>query len=163
MAAGIVTLYGRPFTKNNRIGTISPSLVPSDFKKLHSALIDLRNKAFAHTDASGRLLGHGKMTEVRLFFDGTHVTNFSSRPIVEPVLLPHVKTLSELLAQKVKQSHDNFLDRVLKVIMPRFGMPDIGKEFELNVEDEKGPMVVVTKDPIVDKYPWVRRLRDGTS
>jgi hypothetical protein len=84
---------------------ISSSLVPTEFKSLHSTLIEFRNKAFARTDASGQLLGHGKMTEVRFLFDGTHVTNFSSRPIFEPVLLPSIKTLSDLLAQKVKESH----------------------------------------------------------
>jgi hypothetical protein len=98
------------------------------------------------------------MTEVRLVFEGTSVVNFSSRPILEPVLLPHIKTLSDLLAQKVKERHDTFLDRVLVAILPRFGMADIGKEFQLNVQDEKGPMVVVTKDPIRHKYPVVRHL-----
>ena len=70
MAAGIVTLYGRPFTNNSRIGMLSTSLVPVEFKELHSNLINLRHKAFAHTDASGLLPGHGMMTEVRLVFEG---------------------------------------------------------------------------------------------
>jgi len=158
MAAGIVTLYTRPFTNSNRIGMLSTSLVPPEFQELHSTLIDLRHKAFAHTDASGRLPGHGMMTELRLVFEGKSVVNFSSRPILEPVLLPHIKTLSDLLAQKVKELHDTFYDRVLKAIVPRFGIADIGKEFELNVQDEKGPMVVASKDPIRHKYPFVRHL-----
>jgi hypothetical protein len=161
MAAGIVTLYGRPFTNNSRIGILSTGLVPMEFKELHSTLINLRHKAFAHTDASGRLPGHGMMTEVRLVFEGRSVINFSSRPILEPVLLPHIKTLSDLLAQKVKELHDTFYDRVLKAIEPRFGIADIGKEFELNVQDEKGPMVVSAKDPIQHKYPVVRPLSDS--
>jgi TPR repeat protein len=44
MAAGIVTIYGRPFTNNARIGMISTSLVPSEFKSLHSTLVELRKK-----------------------------------------------------------------------------------------------------------------------
>jgi hypothetical protein len=163
MAAGIVTLYARPFaeSRSSRIGTLSTSLVPQEFKQLHSTLMDLRHKAFAHTDASGRLPGHGMMTEVRLVFEGGSVVNFSSRPILEPVLLPHIKTLSDILTQKVKELHDTFLDRVLNAIVPRFGIADIGKEFELNVQDEKGPMVVVSKDPIQHKYPVVRPLSDS--
>ncbi len=160
IAAGIVTTYARPFTDNALIGMISPSLVPSEFKWLHKTLIQLRNKAVAHTDASGHLEGHGKMTEVRFVFDGKSVVNFSSRPILEPVALPAVKTLSEILAKSVKESHDNFLGRVIKAIVPRFGVADIGKEFELNVEDETGPMVIMTKDPIQHKYPVVRPLPD---
>jgi len=129
MAAGIVTMYGRPFTDNSRIGTISTSLVPPEFQTLHSTLIDLRHKAFAHTDFSGQLPGHGKMTEVRFVYDGKSVANFSRRPIFEPVLLPHIKALSDLLAQKVKESHDNFLNRILKVILPTLTRADVGTEF----------------------------------
>jgi hypothetical protein len=158
MAAGIVTLYGRPFTENDLIGRLNPNLVPQKFKELHSILIDLRNQAFAHTDSSGKLQGHGKMTDVRFLFDGKNVTSFSSRPIFEPVLLPQIKELTELLAQKAKESHENYLDRVFKVIAPKFTAADIGKEFELNLQDEKGPMVVVAKDPIQRKYPVVRDL-----
>ncbi len=98
------------------------------------------------------------MTELRLVFEGRSVVNFSSRPILEPVLLPQIKTLSDLLAQKVKELHDTFYYRVLEAIVPRFGIADIGKEFELNVQDEKGPMVVPSKDPIRHKFPFVRHL-----
>jgi hypothetical protein len=131
--------------------------VPPEFKVLHSTLIELRNKAFAHTDSAGQLQEHGKMTEVRFLFDGKNVKSFSSRSLFEPVLLPQIKDLSELLAQNVKQSHDNFMKRVLKAIVPKFKAA-VGKELELNVEDEKGPMVVVTKKPIANKYPVVRDL-----
>jgi len=34
----------------------------------------------------------------------------------------------------------------------------VGKEFELNVEDETGPMVVLSSDPIAGKYPVVRPM-----
>jgi hypothetical protein len=50
--------------------------------------------------------------------------------------LCHIKTLAERLAQHVKQTHDNFLNRVLSVIVPKFTLADVGKEFELNAEDE---------------------------
>jgi hypothetical protein len=161
MAAGIVTLYGRPFTENDLIGRLNPNLVPQKFKELHSILIDLRNQAFAHTDSSGQLEGHGRMTDVRFLFDGKNVTSFSSRSIFEPVLLPQIKNLTRLLAQKTKQSHENYLDRVFKVIASKFTAADIGKEFELNLQDEKGPMVVVTKNPIQHKYSVVRHLPDS--
>jgi hypothetical protein len=158
MAAGIVTLYGRPFTNNARIGKLSTGMVPSEYRTLHSTLIEFRNKAFAHTDADGRIPGHNKMTEVRFHFDGSHVNSFSSRPIFEPVLLPTIKNLSDLLANQVKLSYDRFYDRVLKALLPRFSLADIGKEFELNVEDEKGTMMIESKDPIRGKYPVVRHL-----
>ena len=156
MAAAIVTLYGRPFSDNKRIGKIDHKIVPEEFKSLHSTLIELRNKAFAHTDVSRHLLGHGKMTEVRFVFDGRSAGNFSSGPIFEPVSLPHIKTLAERLAQHVKQTHDNFLNRVLSVMVPKFTLADVGKEFELNVEDETSPMVMPSNDPIARTYPMVQ-------
>ena len=116
--------------------------------------MEFRHKAFAHSDFTGPLPGHGKMTEVRLVFDGRTVADFSSRPIFEPVLLPHIKALADLLAQKVKESHDNFLNRVLRVIVPQFTEADVGREFELNVEDEKGPMVVRSSEPIAGNIRW---------
>jgi hypothetical protein len=48
MAVGIVTMYGRPFINNARIGTISTSLVPTEFEALHAKLMEFRHKAFAH-------------------------------------------------------------------------------------------------------------------
>jgi hypothetical protein len=160
IAVGIATLYSRPFTDNARIGKLSTKLVPRECEELHSLLIKLRNKAFAHSDADGRFEGHGKMTEVRLFFDGSHVTSFSSRPVFEPMLLPQIKALSGLLAKQVKERYDTFYERVLNAIAPRFGVDDVGKEFELNVENEKGPMVLKAADLIQHKYPVVRPLSE---
>jgi predicted double-glycine peptidase len=74
------------------------------------------------------------------------------------VLLPQIKELTEVLAHKAKESHESYLDRVIKSIAPKFTAAHIGQEFELNLQDEKGPMVVVSKDPIQHKYPVVRHL-----
>jgi hypothetical protein len=126
-----------------------------------NALIELRNKAFAHSDAEARLSGHGKMTEVRLFFDFSHVTSFSSRPVFESVLLPRIQALSDLLANRVKERYDTFYEKVVvSAIARRFGPDDVGKEFELNVENEKGPMVLKAADLIHRKYPVVRPLSE---
>jgi len=42
--------------------------------------------------------------------------------------------------------------------VPQFTEADVGREFELNVEDEKGPMVVRSSEPIAGKYPVVRPM-----
>jgi len=102
------------------------------------------------------------MAEVRFVFDGRSAGNFSSGPIFEPVSLPHIKTLAERLAQHVKQTHDNFLNRVLSVMVPKFTLADVGKEFELNVEDETSPMVMPSNDPIARKYPMVQQSPEVT-
>jgi hypothetical protein len=58
----------------------------------------------------------------------------------------------------MQEHRQALLNSLLKVI--EISPADVGKEFELNLEDEKGPMVVVTKDPIEHKYPVVRPLSD---
>jgi hypothetical protein len=83
-----------------------------------------------------------------------------SRPYFEPILLPHIKDLVDILSRKVRTTHDQFLGRIMNVVAPQFVVSDIGKEFELNVEDEKGPMVVCSSDPIRHKYPVIRPLAD---
>jgi len=135
MAAGIATLYCRPFTDNDLIGKLNPNLVPQKFKELHANLFELRNKAFAHTDPSGQLPGFDKMTEVRLIFEGKSVVNFNSRAIFYPPLLPQIKELSGLLAKKAKELHDEAYDRVLKDL--RFRKTDTGKSSSLMTKTMK--------------------------
>jgi hypothetical protein len=160
IAVGIVTLYARPFTDNAKIGKLSPKLVPTEFQDVHSALINLRNKAFSHSDSDGALDGHGKMTEVRFSFDGRYFASFSSRPVFEPVLLPSIDRLAELLAVQVKKQSDEVFEKILRAVIPTLRGSDVGKEFELNLEDEKGPMVVRATEAIAHKYPVVRPPAD---
>ena len=137
--------------------------------------MNLRHKAFAHTDFSGQMPPEGteKMTEVLLVYNWKsaesfssrpisepvplRLKTFSSRPIFEPVLLPDIKTLSESLAQTAAQSRDNFLIRIHKAIGP-LDAADIGKEFKLNVEDGIGPIVVPSAERDLEKYPVIRPM-----
>ena len=159
-SVGIICTYCRPFTNNARIGMLSTRLVPPQFKELHSHLVELRDKGFAHTDTLGQLPGHGKMTEFRFLFTGTHLRTFSSRPTFNLELLPHIKALSDSLVQKVIERRNPLLDRVKQLIVAQLKPADVGKEFALNVEDEKGPMVVVTDDTVAHKYPVIRSVAD---
>jgi hypothetical protein len=76
------------------------------------------------------------------------------------VLLLRIQALSDLLAKQVKGRYDTFYERVLNTIAPRFGLDDVGKEFELSVENEKGPVVLSAADLIQHKYPVVRPLSE---
>ena len=160
IAVGIVTLYGRPFTDNAKVGKLSPKIVPTEFQDLHSAIIDLRNKAFSHSDADGELPDHGKMTEVRVSFNGSHLHSFSSRPVFEPVLLPSIERLADQLSAQAKKQGDDLFTKMMPVIIPMLRESDIGKEFQLNVEDETGPMFVRAADSIEHRYPVVRSISE---
>src|ERR1700736_2342271 len=72
LSVGIVTLYCRPFTNNNGIGRLVEDLVPNEFQGIHKYLRALRNQAFAHTDSSGLLPGHGKIIELRFHLEEGH-------------------------------------------------------------------------------------------
>ena len=160
MTVGIVTLYSRPFTTSLRIGRLSTSLVPAQFKWVHSSLMNLRDKAFAHSDFDGQLVGHGKMTDLRISIDRSRAVFFSSRSTVEPPLIPQIQALSNQLADQVRRSRDNFYKRVLNAILPTLQPDDVGKELVLNLEDEKGPMILRSTDPIRLKYPVIRPFEE---
>jgi len=97
MAVGIVTIYGRPFTNNARgIGMISTKLVPTEFKDLHSELIELRNKAFAHTDSAFQAIMFQSTlrSPLQRLFHFTPALSLSHRPA-------HLKPLPGFLASTV--------------------------------------------------------------
>jgi len=158
MTIGIVTLYCRPFTKSARIGKLSADLVPAELAWVHSSLVELRDKAFAHSDFDGQLPGHGKMTDARIWLDGKKAVFFSSRSSLEPALLPHIRALSTLLAEKVASSRENFYKRMMSKVLLAVEQDDLGSEWLLNLEDETGPMLVKSTDPIRQKYRVVRPL-----
>jgi hypothetical protein len=160
IAVGIVTLYCRPFTNNDNIGSLSTKKIPRKFKDLHSYLWHLRNKAFSHSKAGAQLPGHGKMTEVRFSFDGQNFTSFSSRPVFEPVMLPSIRVLADILESDVEQELEKLFEKIIKAMMSMLLKTDAGQEFELNVEDENGPMIVIAADSIANKYPVVRPISD---
>lgn len=160
IAVGIVTLYSRPFTNNAKIGSLSTKKIPSKYKELHSYLWELRNKAFSHSDAGAQLPGRGRMTDARFGFDGQYLNGFSSRPIFEPILLPSIRDLADRLEADVKQEIETLFKIISNAIIPMLRKSDPGQEFELNVEDENGPMIIKAADSIANRYPVVRPISD---
>jgi hypothetical protein len=156
MAVGILTLYARPFEKSKRIGRLDSEIIPQKFEGLHSELITLRDKGFAHSDFEGQLVDIGRMTEVRIYWDGPVVGSFSTRPVFEPLLLPSIKELCDHLADKVKAERDTFFKRVMQIAGKSFELDDVGKEFVLNIEDETGSMIKRAPDSLRDKYLMIR-------
>ena len=57
----------------------------------------------------------------------------------------------------IAQHNPDAADRVITEI---FDAIDTDKEFEINVQDEKSPIVVLEKDPIANKYGVTRNLAD---
>jgi hypothetical protein len=160
IAVGIVTLYSRPFTNNTKIGRLSEKKIPREFKNLHSYLWQLRNKAFSHSEAGAQLPGHGKMTEVRFSFDGRYFNSFSSRPIFEAVMLPSIRDLADILETDVEQELEKLFEKIIRAMMSTLLKTDAGQEFELNVENENGPMIIKAADSIANRYPVVRPISD---
>ena len=154
MSVGLVTLYRRPFTRNEPTGPIPTDLIPREFRTLHDHLSILRNKAFAHTDSAGKIPGHGKTTDLRFHLDGHHLKNFSSRTVVEPRLLPNVKLLAEKLHASVKMLHDKHLEKLVPYLVAEILKAGRSKEFELNIEDPNGPLLLECK-PIRGEFPFV--------
>jgi hypothetical protein len=96
------------------------------------------------------------MTKVRFSFDEERVQFFSSRPIFEPVLLPSIRRLTDLLEADVKQEIEKLFEKILKPMIPTLLKSGKGKELVLNLGDKNGPMFVPAVDSIANKYPVVR-------
>lgn len=62
----IITNYGRPFRRNNGVGRLDESIVPSEFRDLHRQLVSERDKVHAHTDADGIPTPIGNANQIRL-------------------------------------------------------------------------------------------------
>jgi hypothetical protein len=62
----ILTIYGRPWHKNEGVGKLEDVLVPEEYKALHLRLITERDKIFAHKDAKGFQTPIGNANQIRL-------------------------------------------------------------------------------------------------
>jgi hypothetical protein len=52
VVAGLICLYGKPFKYNEGVGKLPIEMVPEEHLSLHDQLIVIRDKLYAHSDAS---------------------------------------------------------------------------------------------------------------
>jgi hypothetical protein len=71
MAVGLLCLYARPFCSSKPVGTVSEGIVPKEYRALHKRAINIRHKAFAHSDAEAAITGDVKTNELRFCQDET--------------------------------------------------------------------------------------------
>ena len=74
LETAIVVCYARPFGKRNKVGALHENWEPlKEFPKLHTELLNLRDKVYAHTDETEarQVVDAGAMLRTRkAFFHG---------------------------------------------------------------------------------------------
>jgi hypothetical protein len=60
----------------------------------------------------------------------------------------------------VEQELEKLFEKIMKVMMSTLLKTDGGQEFELNVENENGPMIIKAADSIAKRYSVVRPISD---
>ena len=69
-------------------------------------------------------------------------------------MLPNVKLLAEKLHTSVKMLHDKHLEKLVPYLVAEILKAGRSKEFELNIEDPNGPLLLECK-PIRGEFPFV--------
>jgi hypothetical protein len=68
LIAGLICLYGKPFKENKGVGKLPIEIVPKENINLHTDLITIRDKLYAHADADKTVLvGNLHFGELRCY------------------------------------------------------------------------------------------------
>ena len=68
VVAGLICLYGKPFKRSKGVGKLQIEMVPEEHVSVHNQLIVIRDKLYAHSDATITVMvGNQHFGEVRSF------------------------------------------------------------------------------------------------
>jgi hypothetical protein len=151
LIVGLICLYARPFLRSDDIGSLSDNIIPAKFRDLHTELLRLRNKMFAHTDPAASLPGALESSQdfaSGIVFRKQHKSayvipsRFHADPQFLPdLLLPLLEALIEITDKKRKQ---------LQSALARY-VPEKPRDYELNVLDIDQPFFKGV--PAISKLP----------
>ena len=84
LSVGLICFYARPFTNNRPLGPLTEDIIPQEHFELHRTILKMRNKLFAHTDATAELRPDDYPNELVFKNDGKASTFGIDRFLVEP-------------------------------------------------------------------------------
>lgn len=121
LLSATVVSYAKPFTRWHGVGSLDHAIVPPQHRKLHSLLMDLRNKVFAHIDPRNFQAddpSFGNINQVRI--------QFSNGEWAISVMNPGGFDVTELklLATKLREKADHWMDRFSRKYLVQHNMRD---------------------------------------
>lgn len=131
---GLVCLYGRPFKSSKPAGKLDEKIVAKEHKALHDELISIRDKTFAHSDASlGMILGEVS-SELRFRREGRRIGSFVTRFLIEPWYFKSMLPLLDGLIEKTDYHTQRLGERLSKKL------PKAQGQYTVNIHDPVGPL-----------------------
>jgi hypothetical protein len=115
----LVTHYARPFKRSRGISVLEMSFVPAEYLRLHSTLIEARDKAHAHLDgdlgdaAAGQLCHLIRLLKQR---DSQHYWIPARLLTFRKKDIPELRSLIKLLLAKLDAETDKLQDLLLPFI-----------------------------------------------
>ncbi len=114
----LVTHYARPFKRGKGIAPLRAELVPTEFRDLHSKLIEARDKAHAHLDGDLSFVGTSSVHRLYLLKESASEHHWiSTRAIlVERRDLPEIRRLIESLLAALDAESDVIEKQLLPLV-----------------------------------------------
>ena len=138
LAAGLICLYGKPFKFNKGVGNLPIEMVPEEFLDLHNDLIIIRDKLYAHSDATiteiiaKRHVGFGQLR----YFRGPDEAGYYIQHLhLGPEFF---SKFMAVLADQMREKTNYYVDKLGKKFAPH--VPHRPGEFLLNIKDKEGPL-----------------------
>ena|SRR5258708_8475259 len=151
LIVGLICLYGRPFKSSEPAGTLNANVVPAKYKKLHRELISIRDRTFAHSDASSAAVPGEVANELRFRREphqigpihGDRIGSFVTRFLVEPW---YFKQMIPLLDQLIEETNNRTQELCGRLSSQ---LPKARGQYVVNIMDRDGPLFT-KPDKMVD-------------
>jgi hypothetical protein len=137
IAVGLICIYARPFTNNRPVGPLTDEIVPPDQKKLHSLILEIRHKLFAHADPDLAIREDDYPNGVFLINEGKEPSVQIRRFVIEPTILEWMLPIVDVLIEETSNRKTQITERFGKAVR------NLGKgQFRLNVIDPSMPTFI---------------------
>src|ERR1700730_13432320 len=132
LIAGLICLYGKPFKENRGVGKLPIEMVPKENLNLHTDLITIRDKLYAHSDADKTVIvGNLHFGEVRCYRwpddGGYYIEHLHIAP-------EFFSKFVAVLAEQMVEKTNYHVDRLGKKFVPN--LPNRPGEYLLNMKDK---------------------------
>jgi hypothetical protein len=148
LIVGLICLYGRPFKSSEPAGMLNANVVPAKYKKLHRELISIRDRTFAHSDASSAAVPGEVANELRFRREpdqihGDRIGSFVTRFLVKPW---YFKQMIPLLDQLIEETNNRTQEVCGRLASQ---LPKAKGQYVVNIMDLDGPLFM-RPDKMVD-------------
>ena len=136
LVAGLICLYCKPFKYNRGVGKLPIEMVPEEQLSLHNQLIVIRDKLFAHSDATiTEPVGNLHFGELRCFRWPDEGGYYIEHLHIAPDLFGKFMAV---LADQMRERTNDYVDKLGERLAPH--VPNRPGEFLLNIKDKEGPL-----------------------